>query len=170
MDFEIKSKMTLEIADWNLEGGWQLFIEHVETEEQVELLPGVNFSFEYFVDEDESESHNGKSIDQRYRLLMVPPGIELVDKLIPEQIELFQNYPNPFNPATTISFYLPEPVEVSLSVFNVVGQPVATLTNGVLNAGEHHFEWNATGYPSGMYIYQLEVGTKVLTRKMTLVK
>lgn len=164
------SKMTLEIADWNLEGGWQLFIEHVETEEQVELLPGVNFSFEYFVDEDESESHNGKSIDQRYRLLMVPPGVELVDKSIPEQIELFQNYPNPFNPATTISFYLPEPVEVSLSVFNVVGQPVATLTNGVLNAGEHHFEWNATGYPSGMYIYQLEVGTKVLTRKMTLVK
>jgi hypothetical protein len=164
------SKMTLEIADWNLEGGWQLFIEHVETEEQVELLPGVNFSFEYFVDEDESESHTEKSIDQRYRLLMVPPGVELVDKSIPEQIELFQNYPNPFNPATTISFYLPEPVEVSLSVFNVVGQPVATLTNGVLNAGEHHFEWNATGYPSGMYIYQLEVGTKVLTRKMTLVK
>lgn len=164
------SKMTLEIADWNLEGGWQLFIEDVETEEQVELLPGVNFSFEYFVNEDESESYNRKSIDQRYLLLMVPPGVELVDKSIPEQIELFQNYPNPFNPATTISFYLPEPVEVSLSVFNVVGQPVATLTNGVLNAGEHHFEWNATGYPSGMYIYQLEVGTKVLTRKMTLVK
>lgn len=83
---------------------------------------------------------------------MVPPGVELQDESIPEQIELFQNYPNPFNPATTISFYLPEPVEVSLSVFNVVGQPVTTLTKGVLNAGEHHFEWNATGYPSGMYI------------------
>ncbi len=166
----ISSKMTLEIAGWNLEGGWQLFIEQVETEEQVELLPGVNFSFEYFVNADESKYDNGKVIDQRYRLLMLPPGVELVDTSIPEQIELFQNYPNPFNPATTISFYLPESVEVSLSVFNVVGQPVATLTKGMLNAGEHHFEWNATGYPSGMYIYQLEVGTKVLTRKMTLVK
>ncbi|MBO6534659.1 MAG: T9SS type A sorting domain-containing protein [Balneolaceae bacterium] len=167
----VSGKMTLEITDWNLEGGWQLFIEDLEMEEQLELLPGVAFNFEYFAnDELNNEPENQSQINQRYRLLMVPPGVELQDESIPEQIELFQNYPNPFNPATTISFYLPEPVEVSLSVFNVVGQPVTTLTKGVLNAGEHHFEWNATGYPSGMYIYQLEVGTKVLTRKMTLVK
>lgn len=167
----VSGKLTLEITDWNLEGGWQLFIKDLEMEEQFELLPGVSFSFEYFADDElNNEPENQSQINQRYRLLMVPPGVELKDESIPEQIELFQNYPNPFNPATTISFYLPEPVEVSLSVFNVVGQPVTTLTKGVLNAGEHHFEWNATGYPSGMYIYQLEVGTKVLTRKMTLVK
>ncbi|MBO6794358.1 MAG: T9SS type A sorting domain-containing protein [Balneolaceae bacterium] len=169
----VSNKMTLEVSEWNLEGGWQVFIEDIETEEIAELLPGVGFSFEYVAsnnDVDTESESNEDGINQRYRLLLVPPGVELLDEAIPEQIELFQNYPNPFNPATTISFYLPEPVEVSLSIFNVVGQPVVTLTKGVLNAGEHHFEWNATGYPSGMYIYQLEVGTKVLTRKMTLVK
>ncbi len=169
----VSNKMTLEVSDWNLEGGWQVFIEDSETEETTELLPGVGFSFEYVASNSKSDIEKESKedlINQRYRLLLVPPGVELLDESIPEQIELFQNYPNPFNPATTISFYLPESVEVSLSIFNVVGQPVVTLTKGVLNAGEHHFEWNATGYPSGMYIYQLEVGTKVLTRKMTLVK
>ena len=53
-------------------------------------------------------------------------------------------------------------------MFNVVGQPIAVLEEGTLNAGEYQYEWNATGYPSGMYIYQLEVGNKVMTRKMTL--
>ncbi len=86
------------------------------------------------------------------------------------QLELHQNFPNPFNPVTTISFYLPEPEEIKLSVFNIVGQPVAVIAEGSLSAGEHQFEWDATDKPSGMYIYQLEVGKNVMTRKMTLVK
>ncbi|HBX67178.1 MAG TPA: hypothetical protein DEG32_13850, partial [Balneolaceae bacterium] len=88
----------------------------------------------------------------------------------PREVELHQNFPNPFNPATTISFYLPESEEVRLSVFNIVGQPVAVIAEGTMSAGEHQFEWNATDRPSGMYIYQLEVGKNVMTRKMTLVK
>ncbi len=59
---------------------------------------------------------------------------------------------------------------VKLSVFNVVGQPVAVLTEGTLSPGDHEFEWDASGLPSGMYIYQLEVGNRILTQKMTLVK
>ncbi|HCD51448.1 MAG TPA: hypothetical protein DEQ34_03305, partial [Balneolaceae bacterium] len=84
--------------------------------------------------------------------------------------QLHQNYSNPFNPATTISIYLPESLPVKLSVFNIVGQPVAVLAEGVLPGGDHEFEWDATGLPSGMYIYQLEVGANIFTRKMTLVK
>ncbi len=89
---------------------------------------------------------------------------------LPRKLELHQNFPNPFNPVTTISFYLPEPGEIKLSVFNIVGQPVAVITEGSYAAGEHQFEWDATDKPSGMYIYQLEAGKSVMTRKMTLVK
>ena len=59
---------------------------------------------------------------------------------------------------------------VKLSVFNIVGQPVAVLLQGNKSKGEHTLEWDASDMPSGIYIYQLEVGTKVMTRKMTLVK
>ncbi len=88
----------------------------------------------------------------------------------PDELTLNQNYPNPFNPLTTISFYIPEAAEVRLSVFNIVGQPVALLINQGLAVGEHKVDWDASEMPSGMYIYQLEVGTKIMTRKMTLVK
>lgn len=88
----------------------------------------------------------------------------------PQKLDLHQNYPNPFNPVTTISFFLPEESEVKLSVFNIVGQPVATLIEGGLSSGEHTIDWDASEMPSGMYIYQLEVGTRIMTRKMTLIK
>ncbi|MGB0347959.1 MAG: T9SS type A sorting domain-containing protein, partial [Balneolaceae bacterium] len=154
-----------------------LFIEDLESNDRVEVFPGEEFSFEYILEanEDNHSSEIDKDLEQisileRYQLLIASPEFEEVTEDSPEQIELNQNYPNPFNPATTISFVLPEAVEVKLSVFNVVGQPIAVLEEGTLSPGEHHYEWNASGYPSGMYIYQLEVGTKVMTRKMTLVK
>jgi hypothetical protein len=112
--------------------------------------------------------------DERFAVKISPSKISaqheeaLNDK--PRQVELHQNYPNPFNPVTTISFYLPKSEEVRLSVFNIVGQPVAVIVDGTLSAGQQQFEWDATDKPSGMYIYQLEVGNSVMTRKMTLVK
>lgn len=171
------TEISLLVDDWNMEGGWRLFIEDLESNDRVEVFPGEEFSFEYILEanEDNHSSEIDKDLEQisileRYQLLIASPEFEEVTEDSPEQIELNQNYPNPFNPATTISFVLPEAVEVKLSVFNVVGQPIAVLEEGTLSPGEHHYEWNASGYPSGMYIYQLEVGTKVMTRKMTLVK
>ncbi len=89
---------------------------------------------------------------------------------IPDKIVLDQNYPNPFNPATTIRFYLPEQTAVKISVFNIVGQRVATLVENVLSEGDHSITWDASEMPSGIYIVQLETGNRVLTRKMTLLK
>jgi len=65
---------------------------------------------------------------------------------------------------------MPEEGEIKLSIFNIVGQPVAVLLEGTRAQGEHSLEWDASDMPSGIYIYQLEVGTKIMTRKMTLVK
>ena len=88
----------------------------------------------------------------------------------PNKVTLKQNYPNPFNPSTVISFDLPEKAYVRLGVFNVVGQKVASLVDGVQVKGNHKVTWDGSENPSGIYIYQLEVNGKVYTRKMTLIK
>jgi hypothetical protein len=170
----------ISISDWNLSGNWQFYIEDALSDAIYELSLNEPFTFEYFKDQvaqaamesNESvfEVESLPTIEERYRLVILPPGLTEEEREEPEEIALNQNYPNPFNPVTTISFYLPETDDVRLSVFNVVGQPVAVLKEGTLSSGEHRFDWDATGFPSGMYIYQLEIGTKILTRKMTLVK
>ena len=91
------------------------------------------------------------------------------------RLALRQNYPNPFNPTTTISFTLPERARVNLNIFNVKGELVKTLVDGILDAGLTEIEWdgsNADGNPvsSGLYLYKLKVGAKVLTKKMVLLK
>ena len=83
---------------------------------------------------------------------------------------LRQNYPNPFNPVTSISFDLVESGRVTLKVFNTVGQAVATVVSGEMNAGRHTVTFNASGLPSGMYLYRLETDRFSATKKMLLMK
>ncbi|WP_069131013.1 T9SS type A sorting domain-containing protein [Rhodohalobacter halophilus] len=85
-------------------------------------------------------------------------------------VELRQNYPNPFNPSTNVVFYLPEQQPVKVGVYNIVGQQVALLADDNFSQGEHSISWNASEMPSGVYIVQLEVGSRVFTRKITLIK
>lgn len=89
---------------------------------------------------------------------------------IPVEYALSQNYPNPFNPSTTIRYSLAQAGYVSLKIFNLAGQEIATLIDGKQNAGEHHVQWQAGGVPSGVYFYQLRMGGKVGTRKMILMR
>ena len=96
---------------------------------------------------------------------------------VPAEIVLSQNYPNPFNPSTTIDFTLPESGDVSLKIFNPLGEEVATLVNGYMEAGGHSFNFNAENLPagrqvlpSGMYIYQLNTKESKLTKKMLFIK
>ncbi len=88
----------------------------------------------------------------------------------PNQFGLDQNYPNPFNPSTEISFSLPNASHVSLEVFNVRGQRVATLAEGSYGAGQHTVTWDAGSQPSGVYLYRLTTDVNVETKKMLLIK
>jgi hypothetical protein len=88
----------------------------------------------------------------------------------PREFALEQNYPNPFNPSTSIRFSLPEAGEVNLSVYNVQGQRVATLTDGLRSAGTHQISFDAGNLASGVYLYRLQTESTTLTRKMMLVK
>lgn len=90
---------------------------------------------------------------------------------VPNDFALKQNYPNPFNPSTSISFNLPQSSKVTLTVFDMLGRKVATLLDGEqMQAARHAVRFNASALASGMYIYRLEAGTFVSTRKMMLIK
>jgi len=90
---------------------------------------------------------------------------------LPAQIKLRQNYPNPFNPSTTIAYEVPERSIVSLKVYNLLGQTVATLLNNEsIAAGNHTVRFDARNLASGVYLYQLEVSGNVLSRQLTLIK
>jgi hypothetical protein len=97
-------------------------------------------------------------------------------KEIPKEFSLGQNYPNPFNPTTAIRFGLPSAGNVTMDVFNAIGQKITTLIQGKqLAAGFHSVEWNASGVPSGVYLYKLTLvnGTEspmTAVRKMLLMK
>ncbi|MBL0174419.1 MAG: T9SS type A sorting domain-containing protein [Ignavibacteria bacterium] len=88
----------------------------------------------------------------------------------PTSIVLEQNFPNPFNPATTLTFSVPTALTVSLRVYNLLGQDIATLVNGKVEAGTHTVDFDASALPSGTYYYRLQSGSTVLTRTMTLMK
>jgi len=89
---------------------------------------------------------------------------------LPIHFAMSQSYPNPFNPSTTIRYSLAKAEQVSLKIFNLAGQEIATLFEGKQSAGEHHVQWQAQGAPSGIYFYRLQMGEKVETRKMILMR
>jgi hypothetical protein len=91
--------------------------------------------------------------------------------LEPGKFVLAQNYPNPFNPSTTIEFVVPQAGRVSLKVFNMLGQEVAVLHDGNVEANRiYQTEFNAGGLASGFFYYQLRGARTILTRRMLLLK
>jgi hypothetical protein len=89
---------------------------------------------------------------------------------IPVSIELSQNYPNPFNPETVISYSLPVNAQVSLNVYNLIGERVAVLVNDFQTRGNYNISFNADDLSSGVYIYSLQTGDTQINRRMLLIK
>jgi len=89
---------------------------------------------------------------------------------LPTNFTLEQNYPNPFNPGTVIKFSLPERAHTRLVVYDILGREVKVLMNSILEAGYHKVELNFSNYPSGVYIYRIEAGKYISTKKMILIK
>ena len=89
---------------------------------------------------------------------------------IPERFSLSQNYPNPFNPTTTIEFSLPQSGFVTLKVYNILGEEVATLVSKELNEGKYKYEWNANSLASGVYLFRIKAGKFQAVKKMILMK
>ena len=89
---------------------------------------------------------------------------------LPERFAIEQNYPNPFNPTTMISFAMPEAGAVTIKVYNLLGQEMATVVNEVRDAGRHTVSFDASRLSAGVYLYVMESGEFSETRRMTLLK
>lgn len=128
---------------------------------------------------DPSKNQNG----QRFALIGVLANGQVVnfpdpptsvtgfaESKMPTQFELQQNYPNPFNPTTTISFSIPNSEFVKLSIYNTLGQQVATLVNEQLNAGQYKLLFDASNLVSGIYYYRIEAGNFSSTKRLVLLR
>jgi ligand-binding sensor domain-containing protein len=94
----------------------------------------------------------------------------IMELRIPETCRLQQNYPNPFNPTTKINYELQITNHVTMNIYNLIGQKVATLVNERQQAGFHQVEWDASGFASGVYYYCLQAGEFVDVKKMVLLR
>lgn len=97
-------------------------------------------------------------------------SVEEVDGELPTSMTLSQNYPNPFNPVTTIEYTVNQTMDVKLRVYNVLGQMVTTLVDGMQQAATYRVSFDAADLASGIYIYQLETSAGTLTKQMILMK
>jgi len=97
-------------------------------------------------------------------------SVGIGDEIIPLTYALHPNYPNPFNPVTHIQFTIPEPTDVKLQIFDLLGKQVDVLVNEMLPIGHHQVIWNPRNLSSGFYFYKLEAGSFIQTRKMILLK
>ncbi|RPI03448.1 MAG: T9SS C-terminal target domain-containing protein [Calditrichaeota bacterium] len=100
-----------------------------------------------------------------------PQNVGVAQKLLaPVNYTLAQNYPNPFNPLTTIEFTLPHQAQVTVKVFDLLGNEIAILVDELKTAGRHSVVFDGMDHPSGVYLYQINNGQEILTKKMMLIK
>lgn len=157
--------------------GWIISVEDVVTGLVTDLSEGgpIRFSFDRAA---KATAGNGtftlNAADEPVLMLKISgPGVStgLEDMaLLPTEVELGQNYPNPFNPSTQIVYGVPTQSAVNLEVFDILGRRVAVLVNDQMPAGRHTVSFDASRLASGVYVYRLSVGSKVMTRRMVLIK
>jgi agmatine/peptidylarginine deiminase len=97
-------------------------------------------------------------------------GVTQINNSTPKRFELNQNYPNPFNPVTRIKFSVPKQSFVTLKIYDIAGREVLKVTEAQMNAGTYSYDWNASGFASGIYFYRLTGEGFTDTKKMMLIK
>ena len=103
-------------------------------------------------------------------IIVKPLDVEEEITEVPTEFLLSQNFPNPFNPSTKINWQMPARSQVTLKVYDVLGNEIVTLVNEEKEAGYHSIDFNASDLPSGVYFYKLTAGNFISTRKMLLLK
>ena len=114
-----------------------------------------------------NDTLGGKS-SREYSFVLPATSVRIKDT--PFEFSLSQNYPNPFNPSTEFFYSLPSSVPVTVSVYNVLGQEIATLVDEQQGAGKYHVTFDGSTLPSGIYIYRIQAGSNMAVRKMVLIK
>jgi len=155
--------LTFPIAEWNPDDTLQFRVQiYTEWGNQMCYMPESGY---YYFTVSEVDFYTS------------PPIVSVGDNTdaIPNAFKLSQNYPNPFNPTTNISYNISKRTDVKLSVYNILGQQIATLVNEIQNAGAYSIHWNAldvfgNNVSSGIYFYRIETDDNTMTKKMLLVR
>ena len=139
------------------------------TDYAVTILPGYQYAYYYVV------GWNGSNESVKTNYVGTPaefqkPLIPELNQEIPKDFALYQNYPNPFNPRTKISYSIKDEGFVTLKVYDVLGNEVATLVDELRNAGSYEVDFDASQLSSGVYFYKLQAGDFVQAKKMLLMK
>jgi len=134
----------------------------------VEIYETPGYACEIVVEDEYIYIADGSSLQiLRY---VDPSDVPWEENPRPIEIRMQQNYPNPFNTSTTVSYSLPEPSEVTISIYNLLGQRAATVFDGSQEAGQHSVTWDASDFPSGVYFARLETAGIPENLKMVLLK
>ncbi len=111
-----------------------------------------------------------ETINDGYPIFTWQNTTGITENNLPKSLALHQNYPNPFNPSTTISYSLANKENVVLAVYNLKGELVQQLVNGIQNSGNYQIKFDASNLNSGVYYYRLQTARDVVTKKMILIK
>lgn len=175
------------ILDWNLSEAQSFdgtyYLKDNQTGDVIELTEGSTYRFDIKPNQSlkKSELFKGLNIEgesqistvstSRFEFLIVSSDLDnFTDGDVPDTFSLAQNYPNPFNPTTIISYELPKQENVRLEVYDMAGRQVATLVNKQVSAGRHIVNFNGSNLSSGVYVYRLQAGSYIQTRKLTILK
>ncbi|MEX0608997.1 MAG: right-handed parallel beta-helix repeat-containing protein [Balneolaceae bacterium] len=170
---EILSGATLNI---NIENSDNVYLAMASAEEITSDGNAATIHFKLKDEKATSSINISRFIANEVDMSSTAVSNEEVKLNMPEQFELYQNYPNPFNPTTVIGFDISEAnVKVTLKIFNVLGQEVATLANDNFNAGRHSVIWDGKNdagmqVSTGVYIYRIQAGDIVQSKKLTFIK
>lgn len=193
LDYKLKTNSTIDelSISWELDhfpNDWSFTLLDHETGSLIDMNSNSSYQFGNVINRNEKSKQDDfipihrvlvnsdgkqKGIESSRFIIKISPGSALSngeESELPNRYFLSQNYPNPFNPTTVINFQLPENSRVSLRVFDMLGREVAMLVNGQVEAGYHSVNFDAGNLASGVYIYRLEAGNQIMTRKMTLIK
>jgi|GEM_PF-2580312 len=184
---DLNGEFSLNWANSDIPEGWEISLLDTKTGEMHQMDADGSISFSMNIKTKASVQRDSGTIPKapiqvvkaktasssRFVLRIqgsMPVSNEL-DSSLPTKLALHQNYPNPFNPGTTINYDLNVQDHVRLEVFDLLGRKVATLVNNEpQQAGRYSVRFDATALASGVYLYRLETGSKVLLKKMTVIK
>jgi hypothetical protein len=166
--------LTIRLTDMQYRQSDTLYLYDTVTGSSMELRKGMEYEFT-------PSGTPAKSLNSCYSTpqkakttgdvrFLITSSVPQNEPDLPVEFSLAQNYPNPFNPTTQITYQLPQQSDVRLQVFDMAGRQVATLVNQIMSAGTHTVNFDASDLSSGIYMYRLQAGSTVLTRKLTLIK
>ncbi len=140
--------------------------QHVTDTE--DLFPGIWYYYTVFARNDGGE-YSVPTYESRDSVML--SGVRVTEDVeLPQRISYLKSYPNPFNALTTLQYDLLQSSGITIEICNIVGQRVATLFEGIQQAGEHTLTWDASGFPSGVYFARLEAGKDSESIKVVLLK